>query len=152
MISYSYHSDLDKVLSGTGDKLVTFFQYMSTFFSGFTIGFVQDWRLTLMLLGVTPFLVVSGAIFTWWVTVVCMWPCIPLYWIMYVVCMYVCMCVCMYVCMCVCVYLCMCVCVYVHVCCMITLRWKDYDCLHKSWHWPEVITMLPHYNNIFHLK
>ena len=35
---------------------------MATFFGGFIVGFVREWRLTLLLLAFTPFLALGGAI------------------------------------------------------------------------------------------
>ncbi len=32
---------------------------MTTFVTGFIIGFIREWRLTLLLLGVTPFITVT---------------------------------------------------------------------------------------------
>ncbi len=52
-------------MSGIGDKLVLFFQWISTFFAGFAIGFVRDWRLTLVLMGLVPFLALGGALMSW---------------------------------------------------------------------------------------
>ena len=63
-------SDIEKIHDGIGDKAALFIQWISTFFGGFIIGFVLDWRLTLLLAGFTPFLVVCGSIFS----VVYTWP------------------------------------------------------------------------------
>ena len=52
-------SDLDKVQAGIGDKLSIFFQWITSFFAGLVVGFVVDYRLTLVILGVTPFLVIA---------------------------------------------------------------------------------------------
>ena len=57
-------SDLIKVQDGIGDKLSIFFQLTSTFFAAFIIGFAIEWRLTLLMLGCTPFLAVAAFIFT----------------------------------------------------------------------------------------
>lgn len=62
MTDKSFYSDLDKVLTGIGDKLTYFFQWVTTFFAGLVIGFVEDWRLTLVLLGASPFIIVSALI------------------------------------------------------------------------------------------
>ena len=56
-------SDMEKILSGIGDKLALFIQWITVFFGGFIIGFVRDWRLTLLLVAFTPFLAISGAVF-----------------------------------------------------------------------------------------
>ena len=37
---------------------------MSTFVAGFIIGFAKEWRLTLLILALTPFLAICGLIFT----------------------------------------------------------------------------------------
>ena len=56
-------SDIEKIHDGIGDKAALFVQWIATFFGGFIIGFIKDWRLTLLLVGFTPFLVFSGALF-----------------------------------------------------------------------------------------
>ena len=48
---------------------------------------------------------------------------------MYVLCVYVCMCVCVYVCMYVCMYVCICVCVYVCMCICMYVRVCMYVCM-----------------------
>ena len=58
----SLHSDIDKIHDGIGDKIALLIQWVSTFFGGFIVGFVIDWRLTLLLLAFTPFLALGGAI------------------------------------------------------------------------------------------
>ncbi|CAI8032918.1 ATP-dependent translocase ABCB1 [Geodia barretti] len=64
------NDDIEKIHDGIGDKAALFIQWISTFFGGFIIGFVRDWRLTLLLAGFAPFLVVCGSIFS----VVYTWP------------------------------------------------------------------------------
>ena len=54
-------SDLDKIHAGIGDRLSVFFQWTTSFFAGIVVGFVYEWRLTLAMLGATPFLVASSA-------------------------------------------------------------------------------------------
>jgi ABC-type multidrug transport system fused ATPase/permease subunit len=56
--------DLIKVQDGIGDKLSIFFQLVATFFTAFILGFAIEWRLTLLMLGCTPFLAVSAFFFT----------------------------------------------------------------------------------------
>jgi ABC-type multidrug transport system fused ATPase/permease subunit len=58
------NDDIEKIHDGIGDKVALFIQWIATFFGGFVIGFVKDWRLTLVLLGFTPFLVICGSIFS----------------------------------------------------------------------------------------
>ena len=59
----AYCSDVEKILTGIGDKLALFIQWIAVFFGGFIIGFLREWRLTLLLVGFTPFLAISGAMF-----------------------------------------------------------------------------------------
>lgn len=59
-VSCLLYSDLDKVQAGIGDKLSIFFQWITTFFAGLVIGFVVDFRLTLVILGITPFLAIAA--------------------------------------------------------------------------------------------
>ena len=62
--SFSPCSDIEKIHDGIGDKVALFIQWISTFFGGFIIGFIKDWRLTLVLIVFTPFLVLCGAAFS----------------------------------------------------------------------------------------
>ena len=59
--SVAVFSDVDKVHTGIGDRLSVFFQWTTSFFGGIVVGFIYEWRLTLVMLGVTPFMVVSVA-------------------------------------------------------------------------------------------
>lgn len=56
-------SDINLIQSGIGDKLCTAVQYFTTFVVGIIVGFVYGWKLTLLVLGVTPILLIAGAIF-----------------------------------------------------------------------------------------
>lgn len=56
-------SDINLIQGGIGDKLATAVQYTTTFIVGIAIGFAYGWKLTLVVLAVTPLLVVSGMIF-----------------------------------------------------------------------------------------
>ena len=64
MLFFISFSDLDKVQTGIGEKFVILFQWTGSLIAGFTIGFFRDWRLTLALLGITPFLMMGGALMT----------------------------------------------------------------------------------------
>jgi len=56
-------SDLERVREGIGIKFSMVTQYFSTLFTGIVIGLCVNWRLTSIILCVTPFLVaVSGAL------------------------------------------------------------------------------------------
>ena len=58
---YPFHifSDIMKLQMGIGDKIFTFAQWVTTFIAGYTVGFVQGWKLTLVILAVAPLMVVA---------------------------------------------------------------------------------------------
>ena len=59
-----YFSDVNKIHEGIGDKFAILVQWVATFFVAFAIGFARDWRMTLFLLGVTPFLAIVAGVFS----------------------------------------------------------------------------------------
>ncbi len=59
---YLSPSDVHKIELGTGEKLGLFFQWIAAFFAGFIIGFVYGWKLTLVILAVSPLLVICGIV------------------------------------------------------------------------------------------
>ncbi|KAM3913524.1 ATP-dependent translocase ABCB1-like [Leptodactylus fuscus] len=56
--------DINTIHEGLGDKISIFAQFFSTFISGIIIGFVHGWKLTLVILSVSPLLGVSAAVWT----------------------------------------------------------------------------------------
>lgn len=56
-------NDINLIQAGVGDKLATAVQFLSTFAAGIVVGLVKGWKLTLLILGVTPVLLLSGFIF-----------------------------------------------------------------------------------------
>lgn len=54
--------DVYKVNEGIGDKLGMLIQSVTTFFTGLIIGFAEGWKLTLVILAVSPLLGISAAI------------------------------------------------------------------------------------------
>lgn len=54
--------DVYKVNEGIGDKLGMLIQSVTTFFTGLFIGFAKGWKLTLVILAVSPLLGISAAI------------------------------------------------------------------------------------------
>ncbi|XP_053465065.1 ATP-dependent translocase ABCB1 isoform X2 [Nycticebus coucang] len=54
--------DVSKINEGIGDKIGMLFQSMATFFTGFIIGFIRGWKLTLVILAISPVLGVSAAL------------------------------------------------------------------------------------------
>ena len=54
-------SDTDKIHTGIGDRLSVFIQWTTSFVGGIIVGFTYEWRLTLVMLGATPLVVISMA-------------------------------------------------------------------------------------------
>ena len=61
---YLDFSDLEKVREGIGDKLSLLLQFVAQFVSGFAIGFWKSWRMTLVMMSLTPILAVLAAYFS----------------------------------------------------------------------------------------
>ena len=55
---------MTKIQEGIGDKVGTFLQWFSSFVTGFVIGFVYGWKLTLVILAVSPFLAGAAGLFS----------------------------------------------------------------------------------------
>lgn len=55
-------SDVTKIQNGIGDKVGMVVQSVTMFFTGFIIGFVYSWKLTLVILSLTPALACTAAI------------------------------------------------------------------------------------------
>uniref|UniRef100_A0A8C5PNB0 ATP-binding cassette sub-family B member 5 n=1 Tax=Leptobrachium leishanense TaxID=445787 RepID=A0A8C5PNB0_9ANUR len=56
--------DINTIHEGLGDKICIFVQYLSTFVAGIVIGFVHGWKLTLVILSVSPLLGISAMVWT----------------------------------------------------------------------------------------
>ncbi|XP_034375052.1 phosphatidylcholine translocator ABCB4 isoform X1 [Arvicanthis niloticus] len=54
--------DISKISEGIGDKVGMFFQAMATFFAGFIVGFIRGWKLTLVIMAISPILGLSTAV------------------------------------------------------------------------------------------
>ncbi|KAH9604959.1 hypothetical protein KSS87_002098 [Heliosperma pusillum] len=61
-----YHISSDAILvqDAIGDKIGHTFRYLSQFIVGFILGFMSVWKLTLVTLGVVPFIAVAGGTYT----------------------------------------------------------------------------------------
>jgi ABC-type multidrug transport system fused ATPase/permease subunit len=55
--------DVNLVQAGISEKVGSFLQYFSMFLTGFIIGFVKNWKLSLVILSVVPLLMAGGAFF-----------------------------------------------------------------------------------------
>uniref|UniRef100_A0A8C1KVU7 ATP-binding cassette sub-family B member 5 n=1 Tax=Cyprinus carpio TaxID=7962 RepID=A0A8C1KVU7_CYPCA len=56
--------DINTINDGLGDKICVFVQFFCTFISGFIIGFIYGWKLTLVILAVSPLLAGSAAVWS----------------------------------------------------------------------------------------
>ncbi|KGL84068.1 Multidrug resistance protein 1, partial [Tinamus guttatus] len=54
--------DISKINEGIGEKVAMFFQAVATFFTGFIVGFTKGWKLTLVILAISPVLGLSSAL------------------------------------------------------------------------------------------
>lgn len=61
---HSNFSDVNKIRDGLGDKFGSFVQFISTFIASIIIGFVRGWKLTLVILSLSPLMFISAVIFT----------------------------------------------------------------------------------------
>lgn len=58
------NSDINTINDGLGDKICVFVQFFCTFLSGFIVGLVFGWKLTLVILAVSPLLAGSAAVWS----------------------------------------------------------------------------------------
>nr|AKC42134.1 ABCB1 [Petromyzon marinus] len=56
--------DINKVTDGMGDKVSLLAQSLATFISGFIIGFIKGWKLTLVILAISPVLAISAGLWS----------------------------------------------------------------------------------------
>ena len=61
---YPVYSDLDKVQTGIGSKISVFFQWIASFIAGLVVGIYSEFRVALVILAVSPFLVIATFIMT----------------------------------------------------------------------------------------
>ncbi|XP_066441351.1 ATP-dependent translocase ABCB1 [Eleutherodactylus coqui] len=54
--------DVQKINEGIGDKIAMLLQSLTTFITGFIIGFVKGWKLTLVILAISPVMGLSAAV------------------------------------------------------------------------------------------
>ncbi|XP_046689425.1 ATP-binding cassette, sub-family B (MDR/TAP), member 4 [Silurus meridionalis] len=54
--------DIFKINEGIADKLGTLIQSLTTFLTGFIIGFIKGWKLTLVIVSISPLLGISAAV------------------------------------------------------------------------------------------
>ncbi|KAK6172116.1 hypothetical protein SNE40_018066 [Patella caerulea] len=54
--------DINKIQDGLGDKMSSSVQWLSAFLAGFIVGFIYGWKLTLVILAISPALVIAAGI------------------------------------------------------------------------------------------
>ncbi|GMR48476.1 hypothetical protein PMAYCL1PPCAC_18671, partial [Pristionchus mayeri] len=52
--------NLERVREGTGDKVALLIQYTAQFLGGFIVAFCYDWKLTLIMMSLSPFMIICG--------------------------------------------------------------------------------------------
>ena len=60
-LSLPFHSDIEKIQSGIGDKVAVFLSYFSTFITGFIIAFSKSWKMALVVLTMLPLITFVAA-------------------------------------------------------------------------------------------
>lgn len=57
------HSDVNKINEAIADQVAIFIQRLTTFVCGFLLGFVSGWKLTLVIIAVSPLIGVGAAVY-----------------------------------------------------------------------------------------
>uniref|UniRef100_A0A914Y334 ABC transmembrane type-1 domain-containing protein n=1 Tax=Panagrolaimus superbus TaxID=310955 RepID=A0A914Y334_9BILA len=52
--------NLERIKEGTGDKVALAVQFTAQFFGGFVIAFTYDWKLTLIMMSLSPLMILTG--------------------------------------------------------------------------------------------
>jgi len=60
-LSAKFNDDIERVRDGLGEQASSILKYGSSFSSGFLVGFIVSWRLTLVIMAVTPLLALFSA-------------------------------------------------------------------------------------------
>jgi ABC-type multidrug transport system fused ATPase/permease subunit len=58
---FTFFSDLERVREGLADKFSYAIQFTAQFFSGFAIGFWKGWKLSLVMMSLSPLLAIGAA-------------------------------------------------------------------------------------------
>lgn len=54
LLLFSFYSDINKINSAIADQVSIFIERISTFVFGFMVGFIGGWKLTLVVIAVSP--------------------------------------------------------------------------------------------------
>ena len=61
-VFFSFHRDLNKVNDGIGQKIGMFIMSITLVLVGFILGFVYGWKLTLVIISISPLIAIAGGI------------------------------------------------------------------------------------------
>ena len=61
-LSSRISADIPKIQEAIGDKVASFLQFFGMFIAGFAVGFAYGWKLTLVILAITPIMGAGGAL------------------------------------------------------------------------------------------
>ncbi|NXM26526.1 MDR1 protein, partial [Oxyruncus cristatus] len=64
MLNTRLTEDINTIHQGIGDKICIFLQFFTTFLAGIIIGFIYGWKLTLVILSVSPLLAASAGVWS----------------------------------------------------------------------------------------
>ncbi|XP_009993265.1 PREDICTED: multidrug resistance protein 1-like [Chaetura pelagica] len=64
MLNTRLTEDINTIHEGIGDKICIFVQFVATFLTGIIVGFIYGWKLTLVILSVSPLLAASAAVWS----------------------------------------------------------------------------------------
>ncbi|GMS86081.1 hypothetical protein PENTCL1PPCAC_8256, partial [Pristionchus entomophagus] len=59
-LAFKLFDNLERVREGTGDKVALLIQYTAQFLGGFIVAFSYDWRLTLIMMSLSPIMIFCG--------------------------------------------------------------------------------------------
>lgn len=60
-LSAKFNDDIERLRDGIGEQFSSIIKYSSSFLSGFVVGFIVSWRLTLVIMAATPLLALFSA-------------------------------------------------------------------------------------------
>lgn len=63
VLFHFFSSDVNKINEAIADQVAIFIQRLTTFVCGFLLGFVSGWKLTLVIIAVSPLLGVGAAVY-----------------------------------------------------------------------------------------
>ncbi|NWI52551.1 MDR1 protein, partial [Calyptomena viridis] len=64
MLNTRLTEDINTIHQGIGDKICIFVQFFTTFLEGIIVGFIYGWKLTLVVLSISPLLAASAAVWS----------------------------------------------------------------------------------------